>query len=121
MNTTVATVVIALAVLLMLASLVSAFRNRAMGMVLLVGFGVLELAVLVQAGFVIAAVAGGEGAHVSKGTLFGYLGGEAIIPPAGVFLALAERSRWGPGILAVAGFAIAVMTARLVQIWQGQA
>ncbi|MFI6291703.1 hypothetical protein ACIBEJ_08965 [Nonomuraea sp. NPDC050790] len=119
MNTIVATVVIALAVLLMLASLITAIRNRAMGMVLLVGFCLLEVAVLVQAGFVIAAVAGGEGAHVSKGTLYGYLGGTALIPPAGVFLALAERSRWGSGILVVAGFAIAVMTARLQQIWQG--
>lgn len=119
MNTTVATVVIVLALLLMLASVISAIRNRAMGMVLLVGFCVLEVAVLVQAGFTIAAVAGGEGAEVPKGTLFGYLAGQVIIPPAGVFLALAERSRWGPGILAVAGFAIAVMTGRLLQIWQG--
>ncbi|NUW30550.1 hypothetical protein HTZ77_03800 [Nonomuraea sp. SMC257] len=119
MNTTVATIVIAGALLLALASLVNAIRDRPMGMVLLIGFAVLEVAVLVQAGIVIAAVAGGEGAHVSKGTLFGYLAGEAVIPPAGVFLALAERSRWGSGILTVAGFAIAVMTARLLQIWQG--
>ncbi|SDM30460.1 hypothetical protein [Nonomuraea jiangxiensis] len=120
MNTTVATIVIVLAVLLTLASLVTAIRNRPMGMVLLVGFAVLEVAVLVQAGFVIAAVAGGAG-PADKVTLFGYVGGEVLIPPAGVFLALAERSRWGPGILAVAGFAIAVMTGRLLQIWQGTA
>ncbi|WP_327090581.1 hypothetical protein OIE66_08140 [Nonomuraea sp. NBC_01738] len=120
MNTTVATVVIVIALLLALASLITAIRNRAMGTILLAGFCVLEVAVLVQVGFTIAAVAGGEGAHVSKGTLFGYLAGQVIIPPAGVFLALAERSRWGTGILVVAGFAIAVMTARLLQIWQGQ-
>ncbi|MGW0805059.1 hypothetical protein [Nonomuraea sp. NPDC002799] len=120
MNTTVSTIVIAGSLLLMLASLVVAVRNRPMGMVLLVGFALLELAVLVQAGFVIAAVSGGAGPG-SKGTLFGYIGGQVLIPPAGVFLALAERSRWGPAILAVAGFAIAVMTARLLQIWQGVA
>ncbi|NUP03470.1 MAG: hypothetical protein HOV96_01140 [Nonomuraea sp.] len=120
MNTTVATIVIAGSLLLALASLVTAVRDRPMGMVLLVGFAVLEVAILVQAGFVIAAVAGGEG-PAEKVTLFGYIGGQVLIPPAGVFLALAERSRWGPAILVVAGFAIAVMNARLLQIWQGVA
>ncbi|WP_043634444.1 hypothetical protein [Nonomuraea candida] len=120
MNTVVSTIVISGAVLLMLMSLINAFRDKPMGMVLLVGFALLEVAVLVQAGFVIAAVAGGAGPD-DKVTLFGYVGGEALIPPAGVFLALAERSRWGSGILALAGFAIAVMTARLLQIWQGVA
>ncbi|MFB4281344.1 MULTISPECIES: hypothetical protein [unclassified Nonomuraea] len=120
MNTTVSTIVIAGALLLMLMSLIVAIRNRPMGMVLLVGFGLLEVAVLVQAGFVIAAVSGGEG-PADKVTLFGYIGGQVLIPPAGVFLALAERSRWGSGILAVAGFAIAVMNARVLQIWQGVA
>ncbi|MFG1698910.1 hypothetical protein [Nonomuraea sp. NPDC049309] len=120
MNTTVSTIVISGSLLLLLMSLVNAIRNRPMGMVLLVGFGLLEVAVLVQAGFVIAAVAGGAGPD-DKATLFGYVGGEVLIPPAAVFLALAERSRWGSAILAVAGFAIAVMTARLLQIWQGAA
>ncbi|MEU1727899.1 hypothetical protein ACNF49_16955 [Actinomadura sp. ATCC 39365] len=120
MNTTVATIVIAGSLLLMLASLVVAVRNRPMGMVLLVGFAVLEVAILVQAGFVIAAVSGGAGPP-EKVTLFGYIGGQVLIPPAGVFLALAERSRWGTAILVVAGFAIAVMNARLLQIWQGVA
>lgn len=120
MNTIVSTIVISGSLLLMLVSLIVAIRDRPMGMVLLVGFAVLEVAVLVQAGFVIAGVADGGG-PADKVTLFGYVGGEVLIPPAGVFLALAERSRWGPAILVVAGFAIAVMTARLLQIWQGVA
>ncbi|NRQ33009.1 hypothetical protein HII36_14330 [Nonomuraea sp. NN258] len=120
MNTTLATIVIVGSLLLALASLIVAIRDRAMGMVLLVGFAVLEVTLLVQAGFVIAAVSGGEG-PADKGTLFGYLAGQALIPPAGVFLALAERSRWGSAILVVAGFAVAVMTGRLLQIWQGVA
>ncbi|MEU4575903.1 hypothetical protein ACBI99_07900 [Nonomuraea sp. ATR24] len=120
MNTTVATIVIAGSLLLALASLITAIRDRPMGMVLLGGFAVLEVAVLVQLGIVIAAVAGGAGPDDTV-TLFGYLGGMVLIPPAGVFLALAERSRWGPAILVVAGFAIAVMTGRVLQIWQGVA
>ncbi|QYC43940.1 hypothetical protein Nocox_31815 [Nonomuraea coxensis DSM 45129] len=120
MNTTVSAIVITVALLLMLASLVTAIRDRPMGMVLLVGFAVLEVAVLVQVGFVIAAVAGGAESP-EPATLWGYLIGEVVIPPAAVFLALAERSRWGTAILVVAGFAIAVMNARLGQIWQGAA
>ncbi|WP_188195853.1 hypothetical protein [Nonomuraea sp. SYSU D8015] len=120
MNTVVSTIVIVGALLLALASLIVAIRNRPMGMVLLVGFALLEVAVLVQLGFVIVAVAGGQGPD-DKATLWGYLAGEVVIPPAGVFLALAERSRWGSAILVVAGFAIAVMTGRLLQIWQGVA
>jgi|SRR5437868_299655 len=118
MNSTFATIVISGSLLLALVSLIVAIRDRAMGMVLLSGFAVLELAVLVQAGLVIAAVAGGQG-PAGKVTLFGYLAGMAVIPPAGVFLAIAERSRWGTAILVVAGFAVAVMTGRLLQIWQG--
>ncbi|RBQ13875.1 hypothetical protein DP939_43655 [Spongiactinospora rosea] len=114
-----ATVIIG-AVVLTLGSLIGAIRGRAMGMVLLIGFALLELAVLVQAGVVIAAVVGGAGPQ-DKVTLFGYVAGMAVIPPVGVVLALAERSRWGTAILVVAGFAIAVMTARMLQIWQGVA
>ncbi|WP_336216497.1 hypothetical protein [Nonomuraea sp. LPB2021202275-12-8] len=119
MNTTVATIVIAGSLLLALASLITAIRDRSMGMVLLVAFAVLEVAILVQAGLVVAAVIGGQEPAGGRATLFGYLGGTAVIPPAGVFLALAERSRWGPAILVVAAFAVAVMTGRLLQIWQG--
>ena len=44
MNNTVAAIVITWSLLLALASVVVAIRNRAMGMVLLVGFAVLEVA-----------------------------------------------------------------------------
>lgn len=118
MSQTLATGVIVFALLLALASLIVAIRNKAMGVILLGAFAALEIAVLVQAGVTIAAAVGGEG-PASKATLYGYLAGIAIIPPAGVFLALAERSRWGTAILVVAGFAVAVMTGRLLQIWQG--
>ncbi|MEV0588704.1 hypothetical protein [Nonomuraea sp. NPDC050310] len=119
MSQTLATGIIVGALVLAVASLVVAIRNRAMGVVLLVGFAVLELAVLVQAGITVAAAVGGEG-PAEQATLYGYTAGVALIAPAGVFLALAERSRWGAAILVVAGFAVAVMTGRLLQIWAGQ-
>ncbi|MFG1942459.1 hypothetical protein [Nonomuraea sp. NPDC048826] len=121
MNTTVATIVIVGGLLLALASLITAIRDRPMGVILFSGFVLLELGVLVQGGFLVAAMAGGEGPAGETATIYGYLAGQVLIPPAGVFLALAERSRWGPAILVVAGFAIAVMTGRLLQVWQGAA
>ncbi|TDD03965.1 hypothetical protein [Nonomuraea diastatica] len=118
MNNAIATGVIVGALLLALASLVSAVRNHAMGVVLLCGFAVLEVAVLVQAGVTVAAAIGDTGVR-DLVTLYGYLLGSALIPLGGVVLALAERSRWGSGILVVAGFAVGVVTGRLLQIWQG--
>jgi hypothetical protein len=35
-------------------------------------------------------------------------------------MALAERSRWGSAVLVLAAFSIAVMTGRLLQVWQEQ-
>ncbi|MFC7649185.1 hypothetical protein ACFQX6_58800 [Streptosporangium lutulentum] len=42
-----------------------------------------------------------------------------MIPPVAVFWGIGERSRWGPAVIAVAGFAIPGMIGRMLQIWQG--
>ncbi|SDR32642.1 hypothetical protein [Thermostaphylospora chromogena] len=118
MNQAVATAVIAGSLVLAVASLIGAVRNRAMGMVLLIGFCVLEVALIVQTVLVVVAHVGGEG-PADAVTLYGYLIGSLLVPPAGVLLALAERSRWGTAVLILAGFAVAVMTGRLLQVWQG--
>lgn len=120
MNQAVATAVIAGSLVLTVASLIGTVRDRAMGMVLLIGFGVLEVALLVQAVLAVVAHIGGEG-PADAVTLYGYLIGTVLVPPAGVLLALAERSRWGTAVLILAGFAVAVMTGRLLQVWQGVA
>ncbi|MER6175893.1 hypothetical protein [Streptosporangium sp. NPDC001681] len=101
-----------------LVSLLTTMRNRAMGTVLLVALGVLEVGLLVQAGFVIAAMVRGEG-PASPATLIGYLAGSVVIPPVAAFWGIGERSRWGPAVVAVAGFAIPGMVGRLLQVWQG--
>lgn len=105
---------------LLLAALcvITAVRNRPMGMALLAGLGVLELAVLAQAVIGIVHVTRGEG-PAETATFIGYLVAMAVIPPAAAFWALAERTRWGPAVAAVACFAVPVMTGRLLQIWQG--
>jgi hypothetical protein len=113
-------VLIAGSLLLAALCVIVAVRNRPMGMVLFVGLGLLELALLVQAAVGIGEVAGGQGPPETA-TFIGYLVAMVVIPPAAVFWALAERTRWGPAVAAVACFAIPVMTARLLQIWQGTA
>ena len=48
-----------------------------------------------------------------------YLITAALLPPAAIFLALIERSRWANYVLAIAAFAVAVMIVRMQQIWLG--
>ncbi|MEV8636186.1 hypothetical protein AB0395_31485 [Streptosporangium sp. NPDC051023] len=115
-----ATALIVLALVVVLSAIVTAARNRPMGTVLLAALGLLEVGLLVQAGFAIAAVVRGEGPDETV-TLIGYLVGTLVIPPGAAFLGLAERSRWGPAVIAVGAFAVCVMVGRLLQIWQGAA
>ncbi|MEV7010418.1 hypothetical protein [Streptosporangium sp. NPDC051022] len=115
-----ATGLIVLSLVIVLAAVVTAVRNRPMGMVLLVALGLLEIGLLVQAGFAIAGVVRGEGPNETA-TLIGYLAGTLVLPPGAAFLGLAERSRWGSAVIAVGAFAVCVMVGRLLQIWQGTA
>lgn len=105
-------------VLLLVLSVVAAIRDRPMGMVLLVGLAVLEVALLVQAGIGLTRL---DEVPDETATFIGYLAGTAVIPPLAVFWGLGERSRWGPAVIAVGCFAVAVMVGRLLQIWQGTA
>jgi hypothetical protein len=46
-----------------------------------------------------------------------YLGSAVLVPAAGIFWALVDRSRWSTVVLGVACLAIAVMVYRMGQIW----
>lgn len=46
-----------------------------------------------------------------------YLVSAALLPPAAVFWALLERSRWSTVIMGIAGLAVAVMVWRMHAIW----
>jgi len=55
-----------------------------------------------------------------QGTLFvSYLVTQVIIPPAAVLWGVAEKSRWGTGVVVVAMLTVAVLCARLHGIWEG--
>ena len=54
------------------------------------------------------------------GVLFvSYLVTIAVIPPAAVLWGIAEKSRWGTGVLVVALLTVAVLCVRLLGIWRG--
>ncbi|MDF1703160.1 MAG: hypothetical protein P1U38_00135 [Aeromicrobium sp.] len=54
------------------------------------------------------------------GVLFiSYLVTVVVIPPAAVIWGVAEKSRWGTGVVLVAMLTIAVLVVRVLGIWQG--
>jgi hypothetical protein len=52
-------------------------------------------------------------------TFIGYLVGIVVVLPLAILWALAERTRWSGLVVAVGGFTVAIMTARLVILWRG--
>jgi hypothetical protein len=49
----------------------------------------------------------------------GYLLASLVILPAAMWWGIAERSRWGVGVLLVACLVIPVMIVRMNQVWSG--
>jgi len=86
--------------------------------VLLGALGALELVLLAQAVLGISKVIGPH-RHISTVTFVGYLLGSLLILPAAAWWSLAERSRWGFGVLLVAFLLLPVLIVRMNQIWDG--
>ncbi|MQY09402.1 hypothetical protein [Actinomadura macrotermitis] len=118
MTNALATAIIAVSLLAAAFSAVTSFRNRPMGRGDLAGLAVLEVLLVVQAVLGFVKLGGGEGPKDSA-TFVGYLLAVLLIPAAGAGWGLLERSRWGPGVIVVAGLAVAVMIVRMNQIWSG--
>ncbi|WP_206518130.1 hypothetical protein [Rhodococcus sp. X156] len=79
---------------------------------------------LVEVALVVQAVVGiskifGEHRHIASATFVGYLLGALLILPAAGWWSLAERSRWGVGVLMVGCLVIPVLVVRMNQIWSG--
>ena len=54
------------------------------------------------------------------GALFvSYLVSLVVIPPAAIMWGVAEKSRWGTGVVVVAMLSVAVLCFRVLDIWQG--
>ncbi|MFY0408267.1 hypothetical protein [Solicola sp. PLA-1-18] len=52
-------------------------------------------------------------------TFVSYLVTVAVIPPAAILWGIAEKSRWGTGVVVVGMITVAALCARLTDIWTG--
>jgi hypothetical protein len=77
----------------------------------------IELLLLAQLVVTIVAPLVGNGPTGSLGEFYIYLVSALLLPIAGAFWALIERTRWSTVVLGVVGLAIAVMLYRMGQIW----
>ena len=110
--------VVTLALVAALAGLVVALRDRPAGRVTLGLAAIAAVATLVQSA--VAAVELVQGRRPPElATFVGYLLGIVVVLPVAVAWAVAERTRWSGVVVAVGGFTVAVMTARLTLLWRG--
>lgn len=105
-------------------SLVLAVANRPITLATKPTLGLAAVVVLLELGLLVQLVAGvvnllGTDRDLDAPTFVGYLVGAAVVLPAGAFWSLAERSRWGAGVLTVACLSVPVMVLRLNQLWAG--
>jgi predicted transcriptional regulator len=105
-------------------SLVLAIANRPITLATKPTLALAGVVVLLEVGLLVQAVAGvvnvlGADRELDRVTFVGYLIGAAVVLPLGAFWSLAERSRWGAGVLTVACLSVPVMILRLNMIWSG--
>jgi hypothetical protein len=78
-----------------------------------------ELGLLVQLISSIIVVVGGARAKGDTIEFFAYILVALIVPLGAAFWALIERTRWSVYVLAVGSLTVAIMLARMHQIWFG--
>ena len=86
--------------------------------------GLAGVVLLLEVGLLVQAVAGvvavlGSDRELDRPTFVGYLVGVAVVLPLGAVWSVAERSRWGAGVLTVTCLSVPVMVLRLNQLWAG--
>lgn len=87
------------------------------------GLGLLGVVALLELGLLAQAVGGlinlfGDDRDIDRFAFIGYLIGPLLIIPLAAFWSLAERTRWGAGVLLVGCLAVPVMILRLRQVWE---
>lgn len=108
--------IVVLATVLFLAAAYYAVRDALIDDRLLAVAALLELGLLVQLVTGLVGIGHIE-SSTEKATFAAYLVTLPLIPISTALLAIKEKSRWSMGSLAVGAFAVAVMAARLLQIW----
>lgn len=94
-----------------------AYRRRPTTDAQMVGAIGLEVALLVQTAIAIVKLIGGADLTESV-TFVAYSIGILLPLPLGFYLARIERTRWGSLSLCFTALVVAVMTLRLMQLWQ---
>ena len=115
MSNIVATTSIVLALILAVWAVVLVFLNRRIGNALFYVASVLEILLLGQmvGGFVALGV---SDRSIDGVTFVGYLLTTVLVMPIGVAWGASDKSRWGPGVVAICSFVVVVLTVRLLQI-----
>lgn len=93
-------------------------RQQPFGNPLFYAVAVLELVLI---GLLIGgSIVLGSTSREVDGVLFvSYLVTLVVIPPAAVLWGIAEKSRWGTGVVVIAMLTVAVLCVRLLGIWKG--
>ncbi len=86
----------------------------------LAGPALVELLLLAQLVIAISAPFAGNRPTGNVAEFYAYLISALIIPPAAIFWALTERTRWSVVVVGIACFAVAVMFVRMQIIWTVQ-
>lgn len=115
--TTVATTVAGIAAVLAVAL---GLAGRKPSDLSLAGPAVVELLLLAQLVIAILAPLSGNEPSGNPVEFYAYLLSALVIPPAAIFWALTERTRWSVVVVGVACFAVAVMFVRMQIIWTSQ-
>jgi hypothetical protein len=112
--------VVAAGLLVALLGAATSVAGRQPGRSVLAAVGLAESVTVVQS--VVAGVELAGGHHVlSTATFLGYVIGIVVVLPIAVVWAWADRNRWSGAVIAVGGLTVAVMSARLLMMWQGRA
>jgi hypothetical protein len=105
------------AVLAGILCLVVGFVGRSPNDLTLGALALVELLLIAQLVVTIVAPLVGNPPTGSLGEFYIYLVSALLLPIAGGFWALIERTRWSTVVLGVVGLALAVMLYRMGQIW----
>jgi hypothetical protein len=111
---------IAVTVLAGVVALVLGLAGRRPSDASLAGAALTELLLVVQLVLALIAPATGNRPTGNPAEFWAYLISALVIPPAAVFWALTERTRWATVVVGIACLAIAVMLVRMNIIWTVQ-
>src|SRR5262245_3731507 len=99
--------------------LVMTALDRRVGRPLLVAAALGEAGLLVQVVWAVVRLSSGGRPVGGMAVFIGYLIGSLLILPIAAAWGMAERTRWGPAVLAAGFLVMAVLVVRMQQVWHG--